>query len=167
MEIRPVRPDEHEALGELIVDAYAALDPQGLGGYADELRAVGDRTRGAEVLVAVDDDGRVLGGVTYVPGPGSPWAEFDEPDAAGIRMLAVVPDGRGRGVGEALSRACIDLARADGRGQVVLHSTDWMPAAQRLYLRLGFERDPSMDWEYNPGHWLRGFRLTLGGAARP
>ena len=58
---------------------------------------------------------RVLGGVTYVPGPGSPFAEFTDPDAAGIRMLAVADDAQGRGVGEALGRACIDRARAAGR----------------------------------------------------
>ncbi len=162
MRIRPVRPDEYDALGELTVAAYAALDPHGLGDYAHELRAVAARTEGAETLVAVDGDRRVLGGVTYVPGPESVWAEFDDADAAGIRMLAVAPDAQGRGVGESLSRACIDRARAAGRGQIVLHSTDWMPAAHRLYLRLGFVRDPAIDWEYDPGHWLRGYRLRLG-----
>jgi predicted N-acetyltransferase YhbS len=163
MEIRPVRPEEYDELGELIVAAYATIDPGGLGDYADELRAVGERARGAEVLVAVDEAGRVLGGVTYVPGPGSPFAEFSDPDTAGIRMLAVADDARGRGVGEALSRACIDRARAAGRHQVVLHSTDWMPEAHRLYARLGFVRDEARDWEYDPGHWLRGFRLPLDG----
>jgi len=164
MEIRPVRPDEHAALGELIVDAYGAIDPDVLDEeYAAELRDVAARTEGADTLVAVDRGGRVLGGITYVPGPASPLAEFDAPDAAGIRMLAVAGDARGRGVGEALSRACIDAARAAGRRQILLHSTDWMPAAHRLYERLGFRRDPGMDWEYAPGRWLRGFRLSLDG----
>ncbi len=82
-------------------------------------------------------------------------------DAAGIRMLAVAADAQGRGVGEALTRACIDRARAAGRGQIVLHSTDRMTTAHRLYERLGFVRDPSIDWEGEPGLWLRGFRLRF------
>jgi ribosomal protein S18 acetylase RimI-like enzyme len=164
MDIRPVRPDEHQALGDLTVAAYAAIDPAVVdeNDYVGELRDVAGRVADAEVLVAVDDAGAVVGGVTYVPGPDSSWAEFSEPDGAGIRMLAVAPEAQGRGVGEALSRACVDRARATGRGQILLHSTDRMTAAHRLYERLGFARDASLDWEPLPGFWLRGFRLRLG-----
>jgi len=164
LQVRLVRPDEHAALGELTVAAYGRVDPSTLeGDYADELRDVAGRAAAAEVLVAVDQEagGAVVGGVTYVPGPWSPAAEFGDPDAAGIRMLAVAADAQGRGVGEALTRACIDRARTAGRRFVVLHSTDRMTTAHRLYERLGFERDPSLDWEPEPGLWLRGFRLAL------
>jgi GNAT superfamily N-acetyltransferase len=160
MEVRTARPDEYAALGDLTVAAYEALEPGRLGTYANELRDVAARADGVEVLVATDS-GRVLGGVSYVPGPGSPGAEFDDPDAAGIRMLAVAGDARRRGVGAALTQACIDRAVAAGRRQIVLHSTDRMVDAHRLYLRLGFERDPSIDWEPEPDFWLRGFRLRL------
>ena len=164
MDIRPVRPDEHHALGELTVAAYTAIEPGVVeaDSYAGELRDVAGRVSDADVLVAVDDAGMVLGGVTYVPGPDSTWAEFREPDGAGIRMLAVAPEAQGRGVGEALSRACVARARAAGRGQILLHSTDRMTTAHRLYERLGFARDASLDWEPLPGFWLRGFRLRLG-----
>ncbi|HET6834098.1 MAG TPA: GNAT family N-acetyltransferase [Acidimicrobiales bacterium] len=164
MDIRPVRPDEHQALGDLTVAAYAAIDPAVVdeNDYVGELRDVAGRVADAEVLVAVDDAGTVVGGVTFVPGPGSSWAEFSEPDGAGIRMLAVAPEAQGQGVGEALSRACVDRARATGRRQILLHSTDRMTAAHRLYERLGFARDASLDWEPLPGFWLRGFRLRLG-----
>jgi GNAT superfamily N-acetyltransferase len=167
--VRLAVPGEYAALGELTVAAYARVDPGTLqSDYADELRDVAGRAAGgADVLVAVDEqaDGAVVGGVTYVPGPCSPSAEFTEPDAAGIRMLAVAADAQGRGVGGALTQACIDRARTAGRGQIVLHSTDRMTSAHRLYQRLGFERDPSMDWEGEPGLWLRGFRLRLGPSA--
>jgi len=43
----------------------------------------------------------------------------------------------------------------------VLHSTDRMTTAHRIYERLGFARDVSLDWEPLPGFWLRGFRLRL------
>ena len=158
-----MRPDEHQALGDLTVAAYAAIHPAVVeeDDYAAELRDVAGRVADAEVLVAVDDAGTVVGGVTYVPGPDSSWAEFSEPDGAGIRMLAVAPEAQGRGVGEALSRACVDRAGATGRAQVLLHSTDRMTTAHRIYERLGFTRDASLDWEPLPGFWLRGFRLRL------
>ena len=162
-----VRPDEHRAVGELVVEAYEAIDPYGLDGYAKELRDVAGRAATAEVLVAADDDGTLLGAVTYVPGPDSSSAEFTEADAAGIRMLAVAEKAQGRGIGRALVTACLDRARAAGRAQVLLHTTDWMTTAHGLYGRLGFERDPSMDWpapEREGAFWLRGFRLRLDGA---
>jgi ribosomal protein S18 acetylase RimI-like enzyme len=163
LQVRTARPEEYAVLGELTVEAYAAADPAVMyGHYADELRDVAGRAAGADVLVAVDEQGgEVLGGVTYVPGPTSPAAEFAEADAAGLRMLAVAPSARRRGVGEALTVACVERARAAGRRHLLLHSTDRMTAAHRLYQRLGFVRDPSLDWEGEPGLWLRGFRLRL------
>jgi GNAT superfamily N-acetyltransferase len=165
VEIRIVRADEHERLGEITVAAYRAINPPhadaDLDEYQAELRDVAGRAAGADVLVAVDGEGAVLGGVTYVPGPSSAWAEFDGADAAGIRMLAVAPEAQGRGVGEALTRACIDRAVAAGRVEILLHSTEWMTTAHRIYERLGFVRDPSLDWEVEGQFWLRGYRLRL------
>jgi ribosomal protein S18 acetylase RimI-like enzyme len=145
MVIRDARPDEYAAVGELVVDVYRSIIP-GLDEYADELRDVANRVAsGALVWVAVVEDA-LAGTVTYVPGPG-PYAEFEDPDGAGIRMLAVLPAFQGRGIGEALTRACIDQARADGRGHVYLDTTQWMETAQRMYERIGFVRTPELDWE--------------------
>jgi predicted N-acetyltransferase YhbS len=167
MVIRPIRPDEYALLGEITVRAYGALGDYTPGpSYEAELRDVRHRAEApaTAVLVAVDPEngGRVLGGVTYVEDPSSPMAEHDETDAAGIRMLAVDLGAQGRGIGEALMRVCIERARTAGRRHVVLHSTPWMRTAHRLYGRLGFERDPSLDWRPIPDVPLLGFRLRLG-----
>jgi len=161
VEIRPVRTEEFTELGDLTVDAYAGighLDDD--GEYEAELRDVAGRASGAVVLVAVDGD-RVAGGVTYVPDRASPYAEFDAEHAAGIRMLAVHPERQGQGVGEALMRECLTRARAEGRREVILHSTPQMAAAHRLYDRLGFGRDPNLDWWPTAGIELLGFRCHL------
>jgi GNAT superfamily N-acetyltransferase len=169
VEIRSARPEEYATVGELVVAAYARITPDvphardDLVAYEDELRDVAGRAIGADVLVAVDGDGTILGSVTYVPDHTSPAAEFDDPEAAGIRMLAVGADAQRRGVGEALTVACIDRATSAGRTWLVLHSTEWMTTAHRLYLRLGFARDPERDWEVSPGFVLRAFRLRLRG----
>ncbi|QGG95092.1 GNAT family N-acetyltransferase [Actinomarinicola tropica] len=160
MEIRPVRPEEHTELADLTVAAYrhSGYDEDG---YEEELRDVAGRASGAEVLVLVDDDGRIVGGVTFVPDHASPYAEFDAEHACGIRMLAVHPDAQGQGVGEALATECIGRARRLGRHEVILHSARTMRAAQHIYERLGFERDPNLDWWPNPTVELLGFRLHL------
>jgi ribosomal protein S18 acetylase RimI-like enzyme len=145
MEIRHIRPTECETLGRITVEAYRQLfDADSLGSYEEELADVDARRRDSDVLVALDG-GRVLGGVTYVPDAHRAMCEFDDPDAAGIRMLAVDPSSQGLGVGRALVEACITRARRDGRARVILHSTPVMIVAQALYVRLGFVRTPSLD----------------------
>jgi ribosomal protein S18 acetylase RimI-like enzyme len=158
MEIRDARPAEYERIGEILVAAYGAVDPN-LVGYADDLREVAARAAAVDVLVAAER-ADPLGTVTYVPGPG-PYAEWEDPDAAGIRMLAVAPGWQGRGLGSALVEACIERAQAAGRARIRLHTTDLMTAGQRMYEQLGFLRTPEDDWEPVPGFWLRAYRLDL------
>lgn len=153
-----MRRDEHAVLGELTVAAYATLGYLG-DDYADELRDVAGRAAAAEVLVAVEGD-RMLGGVTYVAGPGI-HAEFAAPDEAGIRHLAVAPDARRRGAGAVLVEACVARARSEGKAQVALFTTPWMTSAHRLYDRLGFRRAPERDWEPQPGVPLLGYVVDL------
>jgi ribosomal protein S18 acetylase RimI-like enzyme len=145
VEIRPVRSDDFDALGELTVGAYQALFDEPLGDYAHELRDVAGRAADSVVLVAIGDRRDVLGGVTYVPGSARAMSEFDDVDAAGIRMLAVDPRHQSHGIGRALVEECIRLARDAGRARIVLHSTIYMTAAQGLYRSLGFVRTPGRD----------------------
>jgi ribosomal protein S18 acetylase RimI-like enzyme len=143
--IRPVAPDELDALGELTVAAYRAVPGDATSpGYEDTLRDVATRARHAVVLVAADAEGALLGGVTYVPGVGR-LAEFEGEDEAGIRMLAVAPAAQRGGVGRRLVEACIDRARAARKARIVLHTTEAMAPAQALYRSLGFERSPGRD----------------------
>jgi ribosomal protein S18 acetylase RimI-like enzyme len=162
--VREVRPEEHEALGALTVAAYRALLGEDMTlDYATELVDVDARAAQADVLVAVDDrDQRLLGGITYIPGPG-PMAWFDRPDEAGMRMLAVAPEAQGTGVGAALVAACVERARAAGKSRVLLHTIAPMTAAQRLYERLGFHREPERDTVFEEeGLLLLAYAADLG-----
>ena len=82
---------------------------------------------------------------------------------AGFRVLATDPQFQGRGVGEALTRWCIDRAKRDGRDALVLNTTDYMEAAQRLYRRLNFELFPEIGYSIGGSQPVEvlGFRLTL------
>jgi len=158
--IRVARPDEYDQLGEITVDAYRDAGETDEP-YYPELRDVATRAALVPVLVAVEEgSGRVIGGVTYVPGPG-PYNESERTDHASFRMLAVDPSARRRGVGRALVGACIERARADDRAGIEIVSRPFMTAAHRLYASLGFERDADADWEFEPGEWLLAYRLPL------
>jgi len=160
-EIRPPRPDEHAAAGAVTVEAYE-VDGHLAGdvGYDKELRDVARRVELAEVLVAVDALGDVLGTVTIVR-PGSEYAEISRDGELEFRMLAVTPKARGRGVGEALTRAVLDRARALGLSRVVLSSLDGMRSAHRLYERLGFTRLTERDWRPFPHITLIAYEIEL------
>jgi ribosomal protein S18 acetylase RimI-like enzyme len=150
MEIRLITPEECSALADITVEAYRHVNGStSLGDYEEELRAVDRRRLSAEVYVALDDAGVLMGGVTYVPGPESPMAEFTDPEAAGIRMLAVSPHFQGRGAGRALVQRCVARAIELHRERIILHSAPSMTLAQSMYVKMGFVRAPDLD------EWIR------------
>ena len=100
----------------------------------------------------------MLGTVTVCP-PDSVWREISRPGEGEFRMLAVAPQARGRGVGEALARFAIDRLAEQGAHAVVLSSLSTMHAAHRIYERLGFRRDPARDWSPTPGVELQAYVL--------
>jgi ribosomal protein S18 acetylase RimI-like enzyme len=119
-----------------LADALARLVPQ-LSGSAspptrEELAAM-VASPDTRLLVARDDVGAIVGTLTLVC--------FRIPTGVRARIEDVVVDAgaRGQGVGEALSRAAIRLAREAGARTVDLTSRPERAKANRLYRRLGFE----------------------------
>jgi ribosomal protein S18 acetylase RimI-like enzyme len=146
--VRRALPHEYGRVGALTVDAYRALPVDHLwGGYEERVLDTAGRARGAEVLVALTDDGAVVGSVTYVDDAATDWGEWIEPGEAQFRLLAVDPAARGLGAGRALVAACVGRATANGQ-TIVIHTTPWMDAAQRIYARFGFVRRPDRDVPY-------------------
>ncbi|MEU2025600.1 GNAT family N-acetyltransferase [Streptomyces sp. NPDC016469] len=162
--IRPVDPAEHTLLGRITAEAYLGDGLLDLGAddpYLTQLRDVARRAAEAEVLVAADARGRVLGGVTYAP-PGNPWCDIAAADEAEFRMLAVSREARGAGAGEALVRACVERARGTaGVTGIVLSTQPAMRGAHRIYGRLGFARTPERDWNPIDDLTLLTYRLDL------
>jgi ribosomal protein S18 acetylase RimI-like enzyme len=156
--VRRARPDDHPAAAELTASVYRG-EGFSSADYEPALRDVASRAATATVLVA-ELDGRLVGAVT-VATRGGEWAEQSVRGEAVIRMLVVAADARGAGAGEALVRACLDVAREDGCTVVRLSSQEDMTAAHRLYERLGFVRTPSFDWYPVPGLFLRTYALPL------
>jgi ribosomal protein S18 acetylase RimI-like enzyme len=159
--IREARPDEYAALGELIAEAYRSTGVAEREEYLDTVRDVAARAGSCTILVAEGAGGELLGGVTYVPGPGGPYAESEGEDEAGFRMLGVAEAARGLGIGRALVQACIDRARASGRRRLVLLTLPTMVAAHRIYDALGFDRAPERDWTLESGTDLLGYEYEI------
>ncbi len=158
--VRTARAEEYADIGELTATVYRALRGESLGEYEAELRDVAHRAAEAEVLVAVDDTGVLLGSVAFATF-GSPYAEQATPGDAVFRMLAVSSAARRQGAGEALVQACIDRARALGLTRLLLSTQAYMRDAHRLYERMGFTRTPDRDWTVRPGIDLITYALDL------
>ena len=154
--IRLADPKEYHRLGEMTVQAYQSLPgmpgPKEQTEYYAMLKDVAGRATqpSIEIWAAVDKDSNVLGGITFV----GDMAEYNsggsagsQTDCAGVRLLAVKPEARGKGVGRALTLACIQRAKEIGRSLVVLHTTKSMETAWRLYQSMGFVRSPNLDFE--------------------
>ena len=168
--VRDVRPGEADAIRALTLASYeqyaATLGPF-WPMYRDNIVATLARVAPAEQIVAARD-GVLVGAVLLYPA----GAFMGTGPAAGIearwpevRLLAVPPAERGRGIADALMRECVRRARAAGAAAITLHTTDMMDAAMRLYTRMGFARDPALDFRPAPTVLVKGFRLDLGAAA--
>jgi ribosomal protein S18 acetylase RimI-like enzyme len=147
--IRRAAPDDYETVGRITEAAYEEFLEGPEDYYRTHLRDAARRDREAELWVAVDGGGEVLGSVTSCP-PGSPWRELSLDGEGEFRMLAVAPAVRGRGVGEALVRHCEDRARTAGAVRMWLSTLDEMTHAQRIYARLGYRHEPGRDWYPEP-----------------
>ena len=128
--------------------------------YGEQLRDVAGRADRAELLVARDDAGRVVGSVALVLA-GDFGEVTESEDEAAFRMLVVDPAAQGRGIGELLVTACLERARAAGKRRMVLSTDRRMTTAQRLYERLGFTRRPERDWRPTPCIDLLVYALDL------
>jgi ribosomal protein S18 acetylase RimI-like enzyme len=167
MIVREAGPADFDAVARVTVEAYHAdgqLD--GETGYEMVLADVASRAEAGTLLVATDETGRILGGVTLVVA-GSPFAQLAAGDEAEFRMLAVDPAAQGQGVGEALVRECLRRAADHGCAAVIICTRSFAAPAQRLYQRLGFSRVPDRDWSPMPGVDLLALRFELSQLPRP
>jgi ribosomal protein S18 acetylase RimI-like enzyme len=158
LEIGPARPDEYDAIGAMCVASYEEFATRIQPVLWEAMRAnildVAGLAREAEILVA-RGGGQVLGSTAYyAPGRTIPPLP---PEWASVRTVAVAPAARGRGVGEALMRACIARAREDGAPAIGLYTGEIMAAARALYAKLGFVRDAVLP----PRHGMEAWRYRL------
>ena len=120
-----------------LYDAFQRLVPQltnnnpppSLDDLADLVR-----DSSSALMVVRDDHGKIVGALTLTV--------YRVP--TGIRSIIedVIVDNsaRGQGIGEALMKYAIDLARKKGAKNISLTSNPIREAANRLYVRVGFKK---------------------------
>ena len=154
--VRRAEPAEADLVGALTERVYRT-GGFGSDDYAKVLRDGRSRVRDGIVLVAIANGAALADGVAVAHGaivgtvtlalPGSPLAHLSQAGEAEVRMLAVDEAARGLGIASRLMAACETLARNEGLAAVILCTETGMLAAQRLYQRRGYLRDPARDWQ--------------------
>lgn len=99
----------------------------------NELTAV-VRETASTLMIARDESGVIVGALTL--------AAYRVPSGVRAMIEDVIVDesARGRGVGEALIQRAIAVAKEKGVGTIALTSSPFREAANRLYVRMGFQK---------------------------
>lgn len=162
IEVRPVRPEEHEEAGAVTALAYMEFVGPGEREWEDYVREIADVAgrAGRTLVLVAEEEGRILGTATLEL---SERIDHDDPPLAGgeahVRMVGVHPEARGRGIGRLLMEAVRREARAKGKTLLTLHTTTRMRAARGMYESLGFTRLP--DRVLDDGFVLLTYSMTL------
>ena len=163
--VRVALPEDRDSLVRLTRAAYAE--------YAHLMAPSAWAALEAAIESSLADDRGVIRLVAEVDGAIGGSAALYAPDAAAygslasatpwpeVRLVAVAPSARGRGIARALVEECIRRARASGATALGLHTSRSMRAAMRLYERLGFVRDPEHDFQPPGAELVEGYLLRL------
>lgn len=166
VKVRKALNDEIEMVREQRLKAYEEHAQVIPGGHWDVLRKAitsdADEQTGVELLVA-ELDGEIAGSIALFPAKSDAYKGLsDMMDYPEIRMLAVTPQSRRKGVAEVLIKECIHQAKSKGSQYVGLHTADFMKPAMRLYERMGFMRMPEFDFEpADDGIIVKAYRLAI------
>ena len=134
--------------------AWAGLEGAVRSGLASAERA--DR-------IVAERAGALLGSVLLFPPAADAYGGLARPgELPEVRLLAVVPEARGQGIGRLLMDECARRARRAGAAALGLHTSASMRAAVQLYEQMGFVRAPEHDFQPPGAELVTAYRLELG-----
>ncbi|MFE8702849.1 GNAT family N-acetyltransferase [Cytobacillus sp. FJAT-54145] len=166
MIIRNATIDEVSFIREQRIKAYSehskAISDEHWQALKKAISSEADIQSGVDLIVA-ELDGKIVGSVALFPPKSDAYEGYvDELDYSEIRLLAVDPEARGKGIAFALITECIKRTKEKGLDAIGLHTAEFMKSALQLYERIGFERLPQYDFEpANDGIIVKAFRLTI------
>ena len=172
MRMRDARPEELAAIRELTIDAYreyeSLMDPAAWAGLRNAIERTFEPDAAPATRIVAEVNGTLLGSVMLYP-PGAdpyggalgplPWPE--------VRLLAVAPEARGRGIGLALMEECTRRAAASGALVIGIHTSRSMKVAIEMYRRMGFRRAPDYDFRPKGAERVEAFTLDLRQRRQP
>jgi putative acetyltransferase len=134
--IRPIAQKDNAAIAAVIRNVFLELDAPTTGtAYADPildtLYEVYQAGRAAYFVVELN--GTVAGGAGIAP------LEGGDGTVCELQKMYFAPQLRGLGIGTELIQKCLDAAKTFGYSRCYLETLTDMQAAQKLYVKNGFE----------------------------
>ncbi|MDQ0352050.1 GNAT superfamily N-acetyltransferase [Alkalibacillus filiformis] len=152
--IRQQRVEAYEPYSQVLTDEHW----QALKGT---LSSENDTKEGVDLIVAELGD-EIVGSVVLFPAETDAYEWIDALQYPELRMLAVIPKGRGHGIGKALVQECIKRTKQRGYSKMGLHTGEFMKSAIQLYEQSGFKRVPEHDFQpADDGVNVRAYVLDL------
>ncbi len=150
--IRQADPTELDEIEALVKTAYREFQPlfpeQVWYAWMDNIKATVHSATG--VMLVVERDRKIQGVVKFYPDAAQAFLGHWPQGAASMRILAVLPESRGKGYGILLVRECIERGRALKIPTIYLYTGTFMQAARHIYEKLGFRRTPEFDKDPGP-----------------
>jgi GNAT superfamily N-acetyltransferase len=146
--------DEKETVRRLLVESYQQYEheytnPHQWEDYLANIKASVDNPDVKKILIAKNNV-NILGTLQLFE---SSEKAYQKPElqifSPIIRLLAVHPQARGRGVAQELLKAGLHFAKSQGANKLYLHTGDKMQKAIRLYEWFGFKRDQTKEFMNN------------------
>lgn len=158
MSLRAARPEDAEAIREVVAQAFPTTDEASL---VAELRSDGDLL----LEWVAEDEGRIVGMIQYSLLILERDGVTEDGRAAALAPVAVLPSRQGQGIGSRLIRATLDELKTDPwmDAIVVLGHADYYP-------RFGFSAEAAARGLIDPfdaGPAFMAMELSPGGLAEP
>ena len=151
--IREAEAGELEAVEALVKGAYREfreLVPE--EGWKRWMASITQAVNEGEgLLLVAEAEGAIQGTVQFFPDASRARQGQWPAAAATIRLLAVRPEARGRGLGTLLTQECLRRAWTLKIATIYLYTGRFMQAARQIYEKLGFKRAPEYDPPQEPG----------------
>ena len=137
VQIRPIQTEDNQATAQMI---RAVLIEQGAPkvgtAYEDpwlnKLYEYYDQPQSEYFVLSKGNE--IVGGAGIAP-----ISKSKEETICELQKMYLKPEVRGLGLGKQTIEKCMDFARQEGFLQCYIETLPWMKAAQKLYLRNGFQ----------------------------
>lgn len=163
--VRDARSGERSVIDDLTRRAYAEyasiMDPVSWRGLSAAVRTALASDEPVQRIVAESDGAIVGSAMLYPPAANAYGDERRRVSWPEVRLVAVAPEARGRGIARALMEECVRRARDAGASAIGIHTSRSMQPAIRLYRAMGFVRAPEHDFQPPGGETVEGYVLEL------
>lgn len=154
--LRDATPSDFETIADVALEAYREyakkLTVQNWQKMKQSISNV-DRIASIANFIVAEVESKIAGAIVYYA-PGKSNSQFFAPQWASLRLLAVAPEYRGRGIGKQLTAAGISRAKQDRAKAVGLYTSEIMTTARQMYTSLGFKQERELPSMLGLRYWL-------------